>query len=142
MKLLFIAIFLGLTVSNCGQKSVTQSAPNEQNVTDDTIDLSYGESVARKDITLKFTEVIEDSRCPTSTTCIWAGRARINIEVTFNGKTETKTLIFGATRPGETANMQLYSGDGMSITAVSLAPHPDQSGAIPKKDYVVDIEVK
>src|SRR5690606_39654202 len=48
---------------------------------------------------------------------------------------DLKTLIFGAIKSGETANMQLYSGNGMSITAVSMNPYPDQNGAIPINNY-------
>src|SRR5690606_36472562 len=112
MKLVFIALFFGIAVSNCGQKSVTQVQSTEQNIEDDSINLSFGESVTRNDVSLKFIEVVEESRCPTGTTCVWAVRAIAKIEVIANGKAETKTLIFGATKSGETTNMQLYSGNG------------------------------
>src|SRR5690606_21584177 len=123
-------------------KSVTQTGATEQNVENGSLKLPYGESVTYNNVTLKFTEVTEDSRCPTGTTCVWAGRAIAKIEVISNGKSETKTVIFGQTRSGENANLQLYSGNGMSITAVSVSPYPDQNGAIAKEDYVVDISVE
>lgn len=44
---------------------------------------------------------MEDSRCPTGVTCIWAGRARVKVEITSEGKTEEKTLTFGEVRQGE-----------------------------------------
>jgi len=142
MKLLFIALFFGMAVSNCGQKNISETTTNAENVSQKNIALSYGESVTRENVTLKFSEISEDSRCPTGTTCVWAGRAIAKIEVTANGKSETKTVIFGATRPGETADMQLYTGNGMTITADSLNPYPEQSGAIPKNNYVLNISVE
>ncbi len=38
-------------------------------------------------LTVKFLELIEDSRCPEDVNCVWAGVARIKIRVSKNGKT-------------------------------------------------------
>ncbi|MBK8302411.1 MAG: hypothetical protein WBC19_12780 [Pyrinomonadaceae bacterium] len=55
-------------------------------------------------ITVKFIEVLEDSRCPPHVTCIWAGNAKIKISVkkgrkaakTFelNSGLDPKTIVF------------------------------------------------
>ncbi len=35
-----------------------------------------GETVVLKGVSIKFLEVLEDSRCPKDVNCIWAGRAQ------------------------------------------------------------------
>jgi hypothetical protein len=37
-------------------------------------------------ITVKFLELIEDSRCPEDVNCVWAGIARIKVRLSKNGK--------------------------------------------------------
>lgn len=83
----------------------------------------HGE-VAIKGITIKFLDVIEDSRCPKGTNCIWEGRAIVKAEVSSEGKTETKELIFGAVRPGEKKNTNLFSSSQLVINGLTLHPYP------------------
>jgi hypothetical protein len=53
-------------------------------------------------ITIKFIELTEDSRCPTDVNCVWAGIARIKVQLRKNGKTtevelntnDKKTTVF------------------------------------------------
>ena len=96
-------------------------------------------SVEIKGVTIKFTEVVEDSRCPTNVSCIWAGRAIVKAEVTTNGKTNEKTLIFGATRPGEKENSNLYSSTEFAINGLALNPYPASENSGKIKNYVLVI---
>ena len=88
------------------------------------VKIPQGETVILKGISIKFLEVIEDSRCPEGVNCIWAGRAIVKAEVTSNGKKEEKTLIFGETRPGEEKNSNLFSSANFSINGLTLNPYP------------------
>jgi hypothetical protein len=36
---------------------------------------------AKSRLSVRFVELVEDSRCPTDTNCIWAGNAKIKIRV-------------------------------------------------------------
>lgn len=38
-------------------------------------------SINKNDLTVKFVSVLEDSRCPEGTNCIWAGNAKIQIKL-------------------------------------------------------------
>ncbi|MGB7345010.1 MAG: beta-propeller domain-containing protein [Pirellulaceae bacterium] len=40
--------------------------------------------------------VIEDSRCPAGTTCVWEGQVRVELEVQLSGETTLPTLTFRA----------------------------------------------
>lgn len=37
-------------------------------------------------VTIKFLELLEDSRCPADVNCVWAGIARIKVQLRKNGK--------------------------------------------------------
>lgn len=37
-------------------------------------------------ITIKFLELVEDSRCPADVACVWAGVARIKVQLRKNGR--------------------------------------------------------
>ncbi len=50
------------------------------------IKIPLGESITLENHTIKFMEVLEDSRCPKNTTCVWEGRARVLVEVSEKGK--------------------------------------------------------
>ena len=88
------------------------------------IKVPKGETVVLKGVSIKFLEVVEDSRCPKGVDCIWAGRAIVKVEVTSNGKTEEKTLLFGEVRPGEEKNTNLFSSAKFAINGLTLNPYP------------------
>src|SRR5690606_39790357 len=70
------------------------------------IKVLQGETIVIKGVSIKFLEVIEDSRCPTHVTCIWAGRAIVKVEVIANGKKEEKILTFGERSEEHTSELQ------------------------------------
>lgn len=50
-------------------------------------------------VRIKFVELVEDSRCPVDTNCIWAGNAKIKVRVTRNGRSrviELNTMTNGS----------------------------------------------
>ncbi|NGX83200.1 hypothetical protein [Aequorivita sp. KMM 9714] len=96
-----------------------------------------GETVVLKGVSVKFLEVIEDSRCPEGVNCIWAGRAIVKAEVTSNGKTEEVTLIFGETRPGEEKNTNLFTSKEFVINGLTLNPYPSVESTGKDSGYVL-----
>jgi hypothetical protein len=57
-------------------------------------------TVAGEDLSIKFVEVVSDSRCPKGATCIWAGEASCLVELTSGGATVEKVLTqSGAASP-------------------------------------------
>lgn len=52
-----------------------------------------GQAVTKKGrISVKFLELIEDSRCPDGVNCIWAGVAKIKVRLSKNGKSSVFEL--------------------------------------------------
>jgi len=101
------------------------------------VKLPEGETVVLKGVSVKFLEVIEDSRCPEGVNCMWAGRAIVKAEVTSNGKTEEVTLIFGETRPGEEKNTNLFTSDKFVINGLTLNPYPTSESTGKDTGYVL-----
>jgi len=85
MKLLFIIL---IPVIIFGQ--------NIQTSNDSTIlvsKLNYKKSISIEDINLKFEEVLSDSRCPKDVECVWAGEAKVLIEIYQNGHIDIRKEI-------------------------------------------------
>ena len=137
MKLLFKILFLALIVSGCGQKAVVQNTEKGSNIFENPLALSLEESITLDGITIKFVEVVEDSRCPTGLNCVWAGRAIVKAEVVTDGKKEEKTLIFGEVRPGEDKNTTLYSTNEFLVKGITLDPYPDAENNNEETEYVL-----
>jgi hypothetical protein len=86
-------------------------------------------------LSVRFVELIEDSRCPTDTNCIWAGNAKIKIRVsTKHGRSQE--LILDTNGPNQAA-----TAEGYSIKLVGLTPAPRSNIRINRNGYVATFEV-
>ena len=84
------------------------------------IKIPLGETVSIGDLFVNFSEVIEDSRCPTGVECIWAGRAKVKIEVSDDGMTvDHQFLTFG-----EDSENIIFQVDGYRLRGMTLSPYP------------------
>jgi hypothetical protein len=127
MKTLFlvlISIFVfGSSMEIQAQTKVKLGVDNEKKATKDKIKI-------------KFVSLIEDSRCPTDTNCIWAGNARIKIRVTDRrGKSE----FFELNTNGQP---QAAAFAGWYILLESLTPYPKSGVEITKDDYIATLSIK
>ncbi len=79
-------------------------------------------SINGEDLRLRFTDVLEDSRCPERVQCVWTGQARVAILVQPDGRKPT-TLEFNTNpAPGQTVSTGRV-GD-YTVAMQSLDPHP------------------
>ena len=90
---------------------------------------------AKGGVRIKFVELIDDSRCPTDTNCIWAGNAKIKVRVTRNGRSKDLELNTGLD-PKEL----IFAG--YSFRLVGLTPEPRTNIRINRNGYVAKIEVR
>ena len=90
---------------------------------------------AKSKLRVRFVELVEDSRCPTDTNCVWAGNAKIKIRVLKNGSSEE--IILDSNGPKQYAT----TADGHSIKLVGLTPHPRSNIRINRNGYVATFEV-
>lgn len=85
---------------------------------------------------IRFIEVVEDSRCPEGATCIWAGRAIVKAELTENGA-DPKTFEL------EVGNLEsVFNGEKFSIKALKLDPYPKAENETQKDAYTATFLVE
>lgn len=102
------------------------------------IKILLGETITLENHTIKFIKVLEDSRCPENTTCIWAGRARVLVEVSEKGNEKIeKTLIFGKVKPGESDDKKLFSYNNSKVIGLNLSPYPNSKEAVEGAAYIL-----
>ena len=102
-------------------------------------DLRVGErAVFRKtNLTVKFDAVKEDSRCPSDVTCVWAGNARVELQVTNGRKTKSLTLNSNTAAPLPADS----TFAGYSVKLVNLNPYPLSKRPVARGSYVVRLFV-
>ncbi len=96
-------------------------------------------SVAATDLRVTFTNVVEDSRCPTDVECFWTGRAVVEMEVQA-GTDAPQTITFD-TNPAPTELRDTIEVAGYSIHLQSLDPYPKTPDPISFADYVATVVV-
>jgi len=96
----------------------------------ETVELAAGEAVtlAGAARTLSFARVVEDSRCPREVTCVWAGRAVVELAVGGPGSGPKPVRLEVGDAPEE-------AGAGILLAAVALEPWPRAQAATRPEDY-------
>lgn len=92
-------------------------------------------ATAKGGIRIRFVEMVEDSRCPTDTNCVWAGNAKIRVKVTRNGRSKVLELNSNI-RPRSV----VFAGYSFDLTG--LTPEPRSNIRINRNGFVATIEVK
>ncbi len=133
-RLLTAVAVLGMVLlAGCLNQGGKNVAPGQQ------FDLKIGESAAitGENLTLKFQELVEDSRCPTGATCVWAGRVSGILAITLDGVSE-KTVL---SEPGltEPPGVQRYRDYEFSF---KFEPYPEVGKKIAPADYRLILTVR
>ena len=122
----YILIFIALVVP---------AAANAQNARTVNVKI-HQETVDRKTgLRIKFVELVEDSRCPTDTNCVWAGNAKIKIRVR-SSRGQARTLTLNSTLQPQTVS---YAGYEFKLTG--LTPQPRSNIRINRNGYRATLEV-
>jgi len=90
---------------------------------------------AKSRVLIRFVELVDDSRCPTDTNCIWAGNAKIKITVSSGGRSKMLTLDTNGPNQAATAV-------GYSIKLIGLTPEPRSNIRINRNGYVATFEAE
>jgi hypothetical protein len=90
-----------------------------------------------QDLTIVFTALDEDSRCPVPATCAAAGQATMSIALSMpDSPIEPRTLTLGPAPGSKVAGYQ-----GFTITLVKLVPYPSVGHQPLPSDYVATLVV-
>jgi hypothetical protein len=128
------ACLLALATALVGCQSRQAAAAAEYNL-NEAFALGGGAqaSIRGENLTLRFTDVLEDSRCPTAVDCVWMGQARIAVEVQQQGSAPTTTQFNTNAPPGQ--SMQTTTVGSYTIELQSLDPYPETTEPIAFEDY-------
>lgn len=99
--------------------------------------LKIGESVTIKpsELVVTFSEVVEDSRCPTGVDCFWEGQAIVQLMV---NESDMAVVIMRAGKE----NLTKDTLNGLVYTLLAVNPYPNGVLPIPTEEYKIELTVK
>ncbi len=104
--------------------------------------LQVGEQLEFGDKSIRFKEVISDSRCPKDVTCVWAGEAKVLIQIFEKGKRINDKIVVINTYAIDEIPLQFSAGGGIfSITAFKLFPYPSTASNNDTMHYTLEMQV-
>ena len=98
------------------------------------VQINSEKRLPKSKLSIRFLEMVEDSRCPTDANCVWAGNAKIKVRVSRNGRSHELTLDTNGPHQAATA-------EGYSIKLVGLTPAPRSNIRINRNGYVATLAV-
>ena len=130
-----IAIFLmfGLAtgLSACSKQPVSATAELGQ-----AFILEPGQTAVLKneELTVKFVEIVSDSRCPKGVQCIWAGEVSSLIEIDYQNQKKEMVLKLLGSGEGE----DLFADYKISF---SVEPYPEYGKELKAEDYRLHLTI-
>lgn len=122
-----LATLLAVCLSGCGNNNSDVGAHLDYG-----FPLAVGQKavIAGENLEIKFIEVMEDSRCPTGATCIWAGRVSVKIELKDDDGSYEMVLV----QPGLS---DAYAGESYKGYKINykVIPYPELGVEMKKEDY-------
>lgn len=128
-RLLLVFAFVLFPALMADAQTTLTLAPGEQKTA------TSKDARGAKPLKIKFIEVLEDSRCPVDVDCIWAGNARVKIEVVSQ---RLGTKVFELNTNGEPRGNQI---DGYAIELTGLTPSLRSDRPVKNEDYRASIMV-
>jgi hypothetical protein len=137
-----LVVLVGFALISChvggpARADVLEFSPNEP------FQLGGGQDalIRGEKLRVRFTDVLEDSRCPTQVECFWTGQARIAIEVRPDGSGPTTVQFNTNPAPGQTVKAATVGQ--YSIELQSLEPYPQTpDDPISFEDYRATLVVR
>ena len=115
-KLLLIFSIVSIIVS-------CQALAQKQDTPETVFNVPLTKTTTQDGVSIKLVAVVEDSRCPRDTTCIWAGKAVVKILVRASGEDAQEiTVVF----QNESQSVIATTEDTV-FTALKLLPYPGDS---------------
>lgn len=101
--------------------------------------MAIGKSMQLGDYTIKFVEVIEDSRCPSDVTCVWAGEAKVKVLIHKGEEIiSEKTITIGANGV-DPIIAEILKTENNTLLGYNLSPYPKTSRKIPNSEYMLGL---
>jgi hypothetical protein len=137
-----VLLLLGLALMSCHVGGPARADIPESDLNEPFV-LAGGQEalIPAEKLHLRFTDVLEDSRCPTRVQCFWTGQARIAIEVQPDGRGPTTVDFNTNPAPGQTVNTSAVGPYSVELQA--LDPYPQTpNDRIALEDYRATLVVR
>jgi len=96
-----------------------------------------GSATIDRSLSIRFVGVDEDSRCPRGVQCVWAGNAKVRIQVQEDGQPAAELFLNTHSDSPTSVSYESYV-----ISLESVEPHPEQDKQIPENGYCANLVVK
>lgn len=133
-KVVFLLLATTILAASCKEDS------NTNPLTINSVNkIRFQETLSDGNISIKFLEVVNDSRCPANANCVWLGNAEIKFELMENNESIPFELFANAISQLGMSNDTIISD--YSIEVITLEPYPETSDEIPPSTYFAEILV-
>jgi hypothetical protein len=123
------AVLAAALISSCGSaKGVALGEPFQ---------LAYGGEVEIEGVTVRFAEIVAESRCPRSVTCVWAGDAEIRLLLMKGDERQSLQLHTAGTPEMPSSGVAM----GLRVELVELRPYPETPERILSSSYRASLKV-
>jgi len=128
----FIPLLLGVALVACRSSGAPVS--HAANLGEE-VELAPGEQAVFEPhgLTVEFVKVVEDSRCPTDVTCVWAGEVKVLLSTRFRAADAFQSEI--------TAGQDATVGD-FRLAVVRVQPERVSTREIAPEEYRVTLSVQ
>ncbi len=129
--LIFFCIFFG-TINFYAQNTQTEKVHSPKII----CPVKLGEIAGFENRSVKFVKVISDSRCPIGVTCVWAGEAKVLVEIYEDKElTETREITISPNYK----IIPLFSLKSNSVSIDGLDPYPNSNSPEANKKYILNL---
>ncbi|MGB1307389.1 MAG: hypothetical protein ACPG6B_00665 [Oceanihabitans sp.] len=105
--------------------------------------LAIGKSMLVDNYEVKFVKVIEDSRCPTNVSCVWAGQVKVLVAILEKGVVkEEKQITLSTKIPFKNRIGNLISLENTMVSGYNVFPYPEYGSKINPEDYYLQVGVE
>jgi hypothetical protein len=126
------ALLVGTWLTACGSRAGTAlPSPLELDV-EGTLAAGASSAVKGTDMEVKFVTITEDSRCPTDSTCVWAGEVKVKLEVRLGNQ---------APKESEVLEGRSMLAEPYRLTVTRVLPEPVSTKKTTPSDYRISLIV-
>jgi hypothetical protein len=132
--------------------TVTPPSVPSQPSADAAIFLDFGTSTVVKDgaLTLTFSDVVEDSRCPANVSCGWSGMVVVELDAEVNGRpvqtlqiggmTDYRGSVVGSVPARQVTDVATVGS--YKVQVLSVTPYPAKAETLPNEaEYQVQLTI-
>lgn len=102
---------------------------------DEPFTLRVGQTAQVEGLRVTFTRVLEDSRCPVDVVCVWAGNAKVELELALTGHGQSTAELNSTLEPQE------VEFAGYLVRYLDLEPRPKSGQPIDPRAYRLTLVV-